>query len=85
MESKLDSVLEEKFLSASKFSEIIEKIVKNNPDMNYIDAIVYYCEENSIEVESVSKLISKPLKEKIKRDAIDLNFLKRTSRAKLFI
>ena len=85
MESKLDSVLDEKFLSASKFSEIIEKIVKNNPDMNYIDAIVHYCEENNIEVESISKLVSKPLKEKIKRDAIDLNFLKRTSRAKLFI
>lgn len=85
MENKLDSVLEEKFLSSSKFSEIIEKIVKNNSDLNYIDAIVYYCEENNIEIDSISKLVSKPLKEKIKRDATDLNFLKRTSRAKLFI
>lgn len=85
MESKLNSILDEKFLSASKFSEIIENIVKNNSSMNYIDAIVYYCEENNIEIDSVSKLVSKPLKEKLKRDAIDLNFLKRTSRAKLFI
>jgi len=38
---------------------------------------------NSIEVDSVSKLISKPLKEKIKAQAMELNFLKRTSRAKL--
>jgi hypothetical protein len=38
-----------------------------------------------LEVDSVSKLISKPLKEKIKCDAINLNFLKRTSRAKLLI
>ncbi len=53
--------------------------------MNYIDAIVFYCEQNNIEVDSVSKLISKPLKEKLKCDAINLNFLKRTSRAKLLI
>jgi hypothetical protein len=32
--------------------------------MNYIDAIVYFCEQNNIDVESVPKLISKPLKEK---------------------
>ena len=41
--------------------------------------------ENGYEVDSVSKLISKPLKEKLKCDAINLNFLKRTSRAKLLI
>jgi hypothetical protein len=51
--------------------------------MNYIDAIVYFCEQNNIDVESVPKLISKPLKEKIKYEAMELNFLKRSSRAKL--
>ena len=38
---------------------------------------------NEIEVESVSKLISKSLKERLKYDAISLNFMKKTSRAKL--
>ena len=85
MENKLESLLESKFLCQTKFSKIIEDLVKRNSDMNYIDAIVHYCEENNLEVESVSKLISKPLKEKIKCDAINLNFLKRTSRAKLLI
>jgi hypothetical protein len=85
MENKLESLLESKFLCQSKFSKIIEELVKINDDMNYIDAIVYYCEQNNIEVDSVSKLISKPLKEKLKCDAINLNFLKRTSRAKLLI
>lgn len=85
MENKLESALESKFLCQAKFSKIIEEIVKVNDDMNYIDAIVYYCETNNLEVESISKLISKPLKEKLKCDAINLNFLKRTSRAKLFI
>lgn len=85
MEDKLKSALELKFLCPAKFSQIIEEIVKTNHDMNYIDAIVFYCEENGLEVDSVTKLISKPLKEKLKCDAINLNFLKRTSRAKLFI
>jgi hypothetical protein len=57
--------------------------VQVNADMNYIDAIIYFCEQNSIDVESVPKLISKPLKEKIRYEAIELNFLKRSSRAKL--
>ena len=60
----------------------IEKIVAEG-DFNYIDAICYYCESNNIEVESVSKLISKPLKERLKWDATRLNFMKPTSRAKL--
>ena len=50
--------------------------------MNYIDAIIYFVNA-MIDLESVPKLISKPLKEKIKYDAMELNFLKRTSRAKL--
>ena len=85
MESNLSAVLDNKFLCQNKFAQIIETLVKDNKDMNYIDAIVHYCEENNIELESVSKLISKPLKEKIKCEAINLNFLKRTSKAKLFI
>jgi hypothetical protein len=60
----------------------IEKIVVDE-DLNYIDAIIHYCEINNIEVESVTKLISKPLKERLKWDAIRLNFMKKTSRAKL--
>ena len=53
--------------------------------MNYIDAIIHFCDQNSIDLESVPKLIPKPLKEKIKYEAQELNFLKRTSRAKLHI
>ena len=36
-----------------------------------------FCEENKIEVDAVSKLISKPLKEKLKYDAQQLNFMKK--------
>jgi hypothetical protein len=82
-ELELEKALESKFFCPSKFSQEIESLVKNNNEMNYIDAIIYFCELNSLDLESVPKLISKPLKEKIKYDAMELNFLKRTSRAKL--
>ena len=83
MENELEKVLESKFFCPSRFAQEIESLVQTNVDMNYIDAIVYFCEQNNIDVESVPKLISKPLKEKIKYEAIELNFLKRSSRAKL--
>jgi len=83
MENELEKVLESKFFCPSKFAQEIESLVQKNPDMNYIDAIVFFCEKNSIDVESVPKLISKPLKEKLKYEAMELNFLKRSSRAKL--
>ena len=82
-ENELEKVMESKFFCPARFEEAIEKLVLLNKDMNYIDAIIHFCEQNSIDVESVPKLISKPLKEKIKYEAQELNFLKRTSRAKL--
>ena len=82
MTTKVDDIMKEKFLCQSRFAEEVEKIVKAN-NFNYIDAIIHYCEINNIEVESVTKLISKPLKERLKWDAIRLNFMKKTSRAKL--
>ena len=80
---ELEKVLASKFFCPAKFAENIESLVLENKDMNYIDAIVYFCDQNNIDVESVPKLISKPLKEKIKCDAQELNFMKKTSRAKL--
>ena len=76
--------LEDKFLTPTKFSQEIERLVKKSDGLiTYIEAVVTYCQENEIELETVPKLISKPLKEKIKYEAIELNFLKRSSRAKL--
>ena len=82
-ENELEKVLESKFFCPARFAEEIEKLVLLNADMNYIDAIVHFCEQHSLDLESVPKLISKPLKEKIKYDAQQLNFMKKTSRAKL--
>ena len=82
-ENELEKVMEKKFFSPAKFAQEIETLVLENKDMNYIDAIVHFCEKHSLDLESVPKLISKPLKEKIKCDAQQLNFMKKTSRAKL--
>jgi hypothetical protein len=83
MENELEKALENKFFCPSRFAQEIENLVQINVEMNYIDAIIHFCEQNNIDLESVPKLISKPLKEKIKYEAMELNFLKKTSRAKL--
>lgn len=81
--SEVKTILKSKFLCQDKFSNDIEQLVKDNAGMNYIEAICHYCEENSIEIENVTKLISKPLKEKLKCNATNLNYLKKTSKARL--
>ena len=83
MPNELDEAFQKKFLGPAKFAQEIERLVQENHELNYIDAIVEFCDQNSIELESVPKLLSKPLKEKLKFNAMELNFLKRSSRAKL--
>ncbi len=78
----INEALNQKFISKDKFAEDIEQLVLTTK-MNYIDAIVQYCEDNEIELESVGKLVSKPLKEKIKFVATELNYMKKTSKGKL--
>tara|TARA_R100000008_G_scaffold57999_1_gene35931 strand:+ start:985 stop:1254 length:270 start_codon:yes stop_codon:yes gene_type:complete len=82
-EPTVDDLIKSKFYSAKKFTEEIEKIVLENKDMKYVDAIVFFCEKNNLDVESVPKLLTKPLKERLKCEAMELNLLKKTSHAKL--
>ena len=80
--NKIEEAIGEKFVSKEKFTEEIEKFVQET-NLSYIDGIVEYCERNEINIETVNKLITKPLKEKIRYEATELNFLKKTSLAKL--
>ena len=74
----------EKFMTQAKFSTMVEEVVKNsNGLVNYIDAVIVVCDELDIEVDTVNKLISKPLKDKIKFNAQQLNYVKRTTRGVL--
>ena len=69
-------------LTKKKFTNSVEELVISKK-LSYIDAIVYFCQQNHLEPDSVKGLITPPLKEKIKYEAMELNFLKRSSRAKL--
>ena len=76
--------LKDKFMTQAKFSAAVEEVVKNSDGLvNYIDAVIVVCDDLDIEVETVNKLVSKPLKDKIKWDAQQLNYIKRTSRGVL--
>lgn len=77
---KFEEKIENKFLDCNKFSIEIESIVSKNKELNYIDAVLMYCTENNIDIENISKLISKQLKKKIENDALQLNFLKKKKR-----
>ena len=79
---ELKKALQEKFFCPSKFAQEIEKLVQEE-NTSYIDAVIIFCDKNKIELDSVPKLLSKPLKEKIKCEATELNFLKKVSRARL--
>ena len=79
---ELEKAIASKFLTPSRFALEIEKIVAEEK-INYIDAICHYCELNELDVESVTKLVSKPLKEKLKWDATRLNFMRKTTHARL--
>ena len=45
--------------------------------MNYIDATVYYCEKNNLDIESVGKLVPSSLKSKIEESAREIRMLKK--------
>ena len=80
----IDELIDENFMDKNKFSMTIENIVKDsNKTINYIDAIVDFCESKNIEIESVTKLIPPSLKEKIKVEATRLNYIKKINRGVL--
>ena len=75
---------EEKFMTPSKFSLEIERLVKtSNGLITYIEAVVTFCQENEIEMESVPKLLSKPLKERLRHEAQRFNYMKKSSKGVL--
>ena len=51
--------------------------------ISYIEAVTTYCSENEIEIETVPKLLSKPLKERLRHEAMRLNYMKQSSKGVL--
>ena len=62
--------------TAKTFSMEIEKIA-NEKNITHMEAVLDYCHRQEIEPDTVGRLISKSLKEKIEANARELNFLPR--------
>ncbi len=65
---------ESNFINKKKFTRMTEDTVRTK-SMTYMDAVVYLCEENNLEIEDVKKYITTSIKEKIELEAMNLNFL----------
>ncbi len=53
---------------------MVETAVRTNR-MTYIDAIVWICEKNNIEVEDIKKYLNTSIVENLEKEAMDLNIL----------
>ena len=65
------------------FSREIEELWLTRKDGRYIDVILELCEKHGIEPESVAKLVTKPIREKLKAEFENKNMLKGGKKAKL--
>ena len=69
-------------MNSKDFSLVIEKVVKEKK-VSYMDAVIWYCEQNDIDTGTVGSLVSKSLKEKIEVEAVDLRLLNSPPAGKL--
>ena len=60
------------------FSLEVEKVVLEKR-INHMDAVIWYCQKNDLEPDTVGRLITNGLKEKIEANARELNFLEKTA------
>ena len=61
--------------SPNEFSLYIEEKVLQE-SISYMDAVIGYCNDIDIDVESVTKLINQSLKDKIQNEAEDQNYMR---------
>jgi hypothetical protein len=75
-------IITKKFRSPNEFSLYIEEKVTREK-IGYMDAIIQYCEEIDIDIESISKLINQSLRDKVQNEAEDQNYFKRRGKLPL--
>lgn len=64
-------------LNVVSFSESIEHMVLDGGYNSYIEAIVKFCDEHSIEFDQVPKFIAPALKAKLELEGVELGHLKK--------
>jgi len=62
-------------INNKSFPMLIEEAVKHKK-LNYIDATLEVCKDYDIDPRDVKRLLNKNIKEKIERDALEVNALK---------
>jgi len=72
MNSKVNSL---KILTAKEFESTIKEIMKVKAPISMIDAILHFCEQTNIEVETAAALISTKMKGMIENEAIKQNLI----------
>lgn len=68
-------VITKKFRSSNEFGIFIDEYVQKNRT-TYMEAIINYCNEMEIDVESVGSLVNQKLREKIQVEAEQANLIK---------
>ena len=63
-------------LTVEQLVQDIDDIVRRNR-MNYIDAMVFYCEKNNFDVEALAKMIPSSLRSKVEESARKTKMLKK--------
>jgi hypothetical protein len=66
------------FESASEFSLYIETFAREN-EIDLVDSILLYCEDNYLEPHEIASLINKSLKDKLEVEFSDMNYLPKFS------
>ena len=72
------------FVSIVEFTKEIEKLVLEKR-MEYIDAVMYFCDKNGVDIETAASLIKSnaKLKASIQVEAENLNYLPKTKQLPL--
>ena len=64
-------------ITPKKFAIIVDELVRTK-HLTHMEAIIYYCEQNLIEPDNITKWIDRSLKEKLQADAEALHYLPKT-------
>lgn len=75
-------VITKKYRSSNEFALYIDEKVAQKK-ITYMEAVIHYCEEMDIEIDSIGSLINSKLREKIQLEAEQINMLKPKGRLPL--
>ena len=67
-------IITKRFRSPNEFSLYIDEI-KLKHDISYMDAVINYCNEKDIDIDSIGPLINQKLREKIQIEAEQENMI----------